>query len=226
MRSASKSAPKRFQASLERGDRRLGWTIARIPFDVAKVWGSRGRLRVRGSINGFAFRTSLFPTRAGGHFLLVNKKMQKGGKASLGAAARFEMEPDTEPRVAELPDELLRVFEEDHDLRAWYSKLSNYMRYEIGRWIKDPKSPETRARRADQMAERLLATMEAEIELPPMIRLAFSRDPRAWEGWNRMSPTHRRQHLMAFFHYRTPDSQARRLAKTIEACRQLADKQR
>jgi hypothetical protein len=74
-----KAIPKKFSAVLERIQSRLGWTIIRIPFDVGKVWGTRGQLRVKGEMNGFSFRTSLFPARGGGHILLVNKRMQKGG---------------------------------------------------------------------------------------------------------------------------------------------------
>ena len=55
---------KRFKGTLERMPGRLGWTIVRVPFDVAKLWGSRGALRVRGEINGFDFRTSLLDRKS------------------------------------------------------------------------------------------------------------------------------------------------------------------
>ncbi|HLI85402.1 MAG TPA: RHS repeat-associated core domain-containing protein [Bryobacteraceae bacterium] len=45
-----------------------------------------------------------------------------------------------------------------------------------------------------QLAERLLATMEAEEDLPPAPRLAFERNQAAREGWKRMSPPRRRNH--------------------------------
>jgi hypothetical protein len=88
-----KTAKKSFKGTLERMRSNLGWIIAWIPFNVHKIWGSRGRLKVRGEINGFAFRTSLFPTRKGEHFLLVNKKMQEGGGATEGSTAEFWLEP-------------------------------------------------------------------------------------------------------------------------------------
>src|SRR5262245_27823205 len=72
---------KSFGARLESANNKLGWTVVRIPFDVAKVWGKRGQMRVQGDINGFTFRTSLFPDGQGHHTLLVNKAMQKGGNA-------------------------------------------------------------------------------------------------------------------------------------------------
>lgn len=71
----------------------LGWVIVRIPFEVSKVWGVRGRLRVKGEINGFPFRTSLFPTGQGYHFLLVNKRMQAGAQANGGHQRTFVSSP-------------------------------------------------------------------------------------------------------------------------------------
>src|ERR1700680_160904 len=115
-----KQLKKSFEATLERLRSNLGWIIIWIPFNVRKIWGTRGRLRVRGEINGFAFRTSLFPTRKGEHFLLVNKKMQAGGQASEGTTAEFLLEPDTEERVVTLPTELKRILAEDRSLRRWF----------------------------------------------------------------------------------------------------------
>jgi hypothetical protein len=81
---APKSSARTFDAVLERSGNNLGWTIVRIPFDSARLWGKRGQLRVTGEINGFPFRASLFPDGKGGHSLLVNKKMQKGSGALPG----------------------------------------------------------------------------------------------------------------------------------------------
>jgi len=55
------------------------------------------------------------------------------------------------------------------------------------------------------MAERMLAVMDAEHGLPPVLQLAFAREPRALEGWNGMSPLQRRNHLFGIFYYRTPE---------------------
>ncbi len=219
-----KPIPKKFRATLERIQSRLGWTIIRIPFDVGKVWGTRGQLRVKGEINGFAFRTSLFPARGGGHILLVNKSMQRGGDVHQGMSAQFRLEPDLEERVAIVPAELKRYFKEDACLRRWFENLNYSTRNEIGKWIVQVKSPEARARRAEQMAERLLAVMEAEHELPPVLQLAFARDPRALAGWKRMSPSHRRGHLFAIFYYRTPEARTRRIEKTLQDATTFAER--
>ena len=224
MKRSAKPIPKTFHATLERIESRLGWTIIRIPFDVGKVWGTRGQLRVKGGINGFAFRTSLFPARGGGHILLVNKRMQRGGDVRQGMAAQFRLEPDLEKRMAIVPAELKRFLKEDAYLRRWFDGLNHSTRSEIGKWILQVKSQEARVRRAEQMAERLLAVMEAEHELPPVLQVAFARDPRALEGWKRMSPSHRRRHLFGIFYYRTPEARARRIEKTLQEASAFAER--
>jgi uncharacterized protein YdeI (YjbR/CyaY-like superfamily) len=226
MKSKPKPIPKTFRAPLERIQSRLGWTIIRIPFDVGKTWGSRGELRVKGEINGFAFRTSLFPARGGGHILLVNKAMQRGGDVRQGMTARFLLEPDLEKRVAVVPPELKRFFDEDAYLRRWFEKLNHSTRSEIGKWILQPKSAAARARRAAQMAERLLAVMEAVHDLPPALNIAFAREPRALEGWQQMSPSLRCRQLFAIFYYRTPEARSRRIEKVVQEAVALAERKR
>jgi uncharacterized protein YdeI (YjbR/CyaY-like superfamily) len=211
-----KTSTKSFEATLERSRSALNWVIVRIPFDVSNIWGTRGQLRVKGDINGFAFRTSLFPDGDGGHTLLVNKRMQAGAKAKAGAAARFRLEPDTEERIVTVPPELDRALAEDRGLRRWFDRLNHSTRNEISKWIVQVKSPEARERRAGQMAERLYATMDAERELPPILEAAFAGNPRAREGWDRMSVQRRRGHLLGIFYYSTPEAQARRAAKAVQ----------
>lgn len=213
----SKPISKSFQAVLERRGGGLNWRIARIPFNAAKLWGARGRLRVKGEMNGVPFRSALFADGVGGHFLLVNKRTMAGAKTGIGDVARFRLEADTEERVAVVPAEMKRLLAQSKQLGRWFDQLNYTTRNEIAQWITEVKSAEARARRAAQLAERLLATMEAERELPPALQLAFARNASARVGWERMSVAQRRQHLLAIFYYRDPEARARRIAKVVEA---------
>ena len=224
MKKNPKPIAKSFKATLERMASNLGWVIIRVPLDVSKVWGVRGMLKVKGEINGFAFRTSLFPTGKGYHYLLVNKRVQAGANASVGETAEFRLEPDTAERVIEVPAELQRILKEDRSFCRWFDQLNYSTRKWLTDLISNVKSPQARLRRAEQVAEQLLAAMEAEHELPPVLKLAFTRDPRAFAGWQRMSPTQRRGNLLAIFYYRNPDSRDRRIAKMLEDALLHADK--
>src|SRR5260370_6614291 len=148
MKANPKSVAKSFKATLERMPSNLGWVIIRIPFDVSKVWGTRGMLKVKGEINGFAFRTSLFPTGKGYHYLLVNKRMQVGANAAPGDTAQFRLEPDTEKRVATVHPELQRILNEDRSFRRWFDQLNCSTRKWITDLIVNVKSAQARVRRA------------------------------------------------------------------------------
>jgi uncharacterized protein YdeI (YjbR/CyaY-like superfamily) len=185
------------------------------------------RHRVRGSVNGFAFRSSLFPlsrTLRGesGFYLMVNKAVQQGAGVSLGQMAEVVLEPDMEPRPAELPEELTALLDEEPGLREWYDDLSESMRREIGKWVVDVKSDEARRKRAEQMAERLLGAMEGEKELPPIIAVAFRKRPKAKAGWEKLTVSHRRQHLLAVFSYQSPESREKRVGKLCDEAEKKA----
>ena len=182
------------------------------------------RLRVAGEINGFAFRTSLFADESRGFYILVNQAMQRGARVAVGHRATFTLWPDLEDRPAELPDELALLLDEEPGLRVFYDSLGEYTRREIGKWLAGVKSPEAQSGRAMQMAERLLATMEAEQELPPMIRTALERRPGAMAGWKRLTPAQRRAELMAVFYYQTPEARQKRVAKLCELAMKRAEK--
>lgn len=219
----SPSTQKNFKAVLEPLQSGLGWVIARVPFDVAKTWPVRRGLRVRCEIEGFPFRTSLFAKAGGeGHFLLVNKKMQKAAKASIGSQVRFKLEPDLEVRVASIPPELANALKGDRRLRKWFDGLSNSMRRYIGDWVSEPKSAESREQRAEKMAERLLLTLEGETELPPILHAAFLRRPLARDGWEAMTKVGRRNHLLAIYAYQGIEAREKRVAQVVEDALRVA----
>lgn len=216
---------KSFIALLEPDGTRLHWVIARVPFDVGKAWPVRRRMRVRGEIEGFAFRTSLFPDPRGwGHVLLVNKNMQTAADAGVGSRVRVWLEPDLEERPAKIPPELAGELKGNRRLQRWFDALSESMRREIGKWVDDAKGVETRRRRAEKMAERLMLAMEGEDELPPVLRAAFLRQPLAREGWNALTPAQRRSHLLGIFYYETAEARERRAAKAVEEALRAARK--
>lgn len=216
---------KTFRALLEPDGTRLKWTIARVPFDIAKAWPVRKGRRVRGEINGFPFRTSLFPDpRGSGQILLVNKKMQAGAGARQGDRVAIRLEPDLEEREAAIPAELARELKSEPGLRKWFDAMSPSMRREIGKWAGEPKSAASRQKRAEQMAERLLLAMEGEQETPPILRLAFQREPMAEAGWKAMTAAQRRGHLLGIFYYRTADARGRRAGQAVAEAMRIAKK--
>jgi uncharacterized protein YdeI (YjbR/CyaY-like superfamily) len=216
----SPSAVKSFTAILETLQTGLGWVVARIPFDIAKTWPVRRGNRLRGEIEGSSFRSSLMAYGgSGGHFLLVNKKMQAAAKAGVGSRVRIRLEPDLEERVAVIPEELAKALKEDKRLRRWFDGLNDYTRRVICALVSEARNADGREKRAARMAEWLLQTLEGEIDPkdpPPILKAAFQRQPEARVGWERMTPARRRNHLLGIFHLQTGEARDRRAARAVE----------
>ena len=128
------------------------------------------------------------------------------------------------PLLERFSGELRRILNEDRSFRRWFDQLNFSTRKWICDWIVSVKSPEARVRRAEQVAEQLLSTMEAELDLPPILKRAFAGDPRAYKGWQSMTPLQRRYQLLGIFYCRTPESRDRRIAKMLEDTLARADR--
>jgi uncharacterized protein YdeI (YjbR/CyaY-like superfamily) len=223
----AKSLVKTFKATLERGQASLGWTIIRVPRAVTDAWKTHNRFRVKGEIctegrDGFAFRTSLFPSGDGSFTLLVNKRMQAAAGVTLGSVATFRLEPDADQREVVIPAELKAALSDVASLRRWYDRLPYSIRKYVTDIVLGPKSPEARVRRAQMMAETLLSMQEGERELPPILEAAFVRAPLGRKGWELMTPTQRRGHLWGIFYYRSPEARQRRTDKAVEDAVRIA----
>jgi uncharacterized protein YdeI (YjbR/CyaY-like superfamily) len=219
------SAVKRFRGVLEPASNGLGWVIVRLPFEIEKTWKKMVRLRVKVEIGGEVYRTSLFGDAVrGGHFLLVNKKMQRTAAAKVGAMVDFAIEPDLDEREAVVTSEFERLLKRQKKLARWYGEQSESMRREVGKWLGAVKSVEARQRRAEQMAERMLLAMEGEKVLPPVVEVAFGRVPAARKGWEAMTLTQRRTSLLAVFYYQSPEARDNRVKRLVEDCLRAAER--
>lgn len=206
---------KKFRGMLQPDGTALNWVVVRVPFDASKVWPERKRMRVKGTINGFAFRTSLFGSARDGHLLLVNKEMQKGAGVRVGGTAEIVLEPDMEERVATVPPELEKLLKQNKVLKKWFESMSYSMRKYMEDAIRAGKSPAARVRQAEQIVERMMLAMEGEREAPPILQAAFRRSVRAAEGWKAMTPTQRRGHLLGIFYYKSPEARQKRADKAV-----------
>lgn len=224
-----------FQAVLEAVDSSLPWTVVRIPFDPTEVWPARVKLRVKGTIRAanqkaeaFAFSTSLQSSHALGYFLLVTGKMKKAAHVQLGALAEIVLEPDLEGRAATPPPELTKLFRSDRSVKKWFETLNYSMRKYIADTIAEPKAADARVRRAEQWVETMMLTMEGEVEPPPILQIAFRRQPLARIGWDAMTSIQRRTQFMAIFQCRGPEARAKRtewaIAEMIKAANRVGNR--
>jgi hypothetical protein len=88
-----------FKAKIE--GREIGAVAAiKPPVDVPEFFGRRARVPIRGTINGFPFRSSLMPM-GGCHMMPVNKTLRDGDGARPGEMVEGGMERDEAARTVE-----------------------------------------------------------------------------------------------------------------------------
>ena len=147
---------KTFQTTLIATGPKGAWTYISIPFDVHQVFGSRARVSVKGTINGFAFRNSLMPEGDGTHRMMVGKDMQAGAKASPGDTVKVTLERDDEERPVDIPVELAAALKTSKPAGAFFASLTPSQKRDYSGWIAAAKQEATRASRAAKAVEMLL----------------------------------------------------------------------
>jgi uncharacterized protein YdeI (YjbR/CyaY-like superfamily) len=58
--------------------------------------------------------------------------------------------------------------------------------------------------------------------LPPILQVAFRETPKARKGWDAMTLTQRRGHLMGIFYYQSPEARQKRVRKVIDEALRFA----
>jgi hypothetical protein len=152
---------KRFRVQLEqhKGTEAL---IITIPFDVQKTFGTRARVPVCGTINGYAFRSSIFPRGGdGGHYMVVNKQVRAGANVRSGETITVVMERDDEPRIITPPADLARALKANKAAQAAWDKISYSHKKEFALVIEEAKRPETRQRRIEKVIAELAASKKS-----------------------------------------------------------------
>lgn len=124
------------------------------PFDVLEVFGTRARVPVRGTINGFAFRSSLMPM-GGCHIMGVNRTMREGAGVKAGDIVEIVLERDEGERTVDVPPLLKKELAKSKTASANWEKQSYSNRKEMVRSIQEAKQEETRIRRLAKVMDIL-----------------------------------------------------------------------
>ncbi len=124
------------------------------PFDVVAVFERKGRVQVKGTINGFRFRSSLM-NMGDGHMMVVNAQLRAGAKCKAGDTVNVIMELDEDKRTVEVPAYLKKIIDWDPKAREFWPKLSFTHQKEYVREIDGAKKPETRDKRVAAMMNAL-----------------------------------------------------------------------
>lgn len=131
------------------------WSFFIVPFNVEEEFGQKNHVKVKGSINGIEFRSSLTPRGDGKHYMVVSKSIQESAGISKGDLIHVIMEPDADERQVEIPEIIQEVFKKNEEAGKTFEKLSYTRRKDFVDYILDAKKESTRDKRISQMLEEI-----------------------------------------------------------------------
>jgi len=140
-----------------------GGAFVDIPFDVEKAFGSK-KPKVKAMIEGVPYRGMLVrtPALAPGasvgsecHMLIILKGIREQIGKTFGDEIKVNVEADTEPRIIDVPKDLLKELKKDKDAKTFFDKLAYTHQREYVMWIEEARRDETRQTRIVKTMEML-----------------------------------------------------------------------
>jgi hypothetical protein len=146
----------RFTAPMRRLAGDLAWHYLEFPHDVETLFGTKGTVRVKGTINGVAVDRALMPTKSGIHIIIVGADIRRAAKLrKLGDMANTEVWLNTEPEKLDMPEELAETLDFLPEMKAEWDQLKPGIRRSMCHWIGSGKTVPTRAKRVAVLLKRL-----------------------------------------------------------------------
>ncbi|MDI6765785.1 MAG: YdeI/OmpD-associated family protein [Bacteroidota bacterium] len=125
-----------------------------VPFNVHEVFGTKAQVKVRGTIDGHTFRSSIMPM-GGKHMMVVNKEMRETIEKKAGDKVKVVIEIDTSPRIVAVPTDLKKALGRNLKAKKFFEESSYTNQKEYVQWIKDAKKKETREHRIKEAIKQL-----------------------------------------------------------------------
>ena len=131
-------------------------TGVEVPAKVVDGLGSTKRPLVRGTINGYTYRSAIAPM--GGTFMLgISEEVRNHAHVAAGETVEVDVELDTQPRDVEVPPELAKALAKDPKAKKYFESLSYSGKYRLVAPIANGKTAETRERNLAKAMQELKA---------------------------------------------------------------------
>jgi hypothetical protein len=137
----------RFDATLYAIDKRI---ILRLPEKASVKLPSRGKVSVKGMINGHAFQAVVEPDGKFGHWMTIDGKLQQTAAVCAGDTATLEIESLKDWPEPNVPQDLeTALAAAPKKIQDLWKGITPMARWEWVRWVKATENPETRKRRVE-----------------------------------------------------------------------------
>lgn len=143
-----------FDAVLKAGIR--GGVYVDFPYSVFENFGTRGQIRVYGTIEGQPFRLALAPMGNEFHALGIRKEITETIRKKVGDLVHVVLMEDKEPRIVEIPQDVKEAFDLNPGTEDLFRRYSFTHQKEYISTIIEAKKKETREKRIAQMISDFL----------------------------------------------------------------------
>src|SRR5260370_8355481 len=90
-----------FESALQNPDITGSWTYLVIPLNIEEIFGIKGQVKVRGTFNGYPYRSSAIPSGDGTHYMVVKKEIRDKINPTQGSIVTVTMtRAQEQPKVA------------------------------------------------------------------------------------------------------------------------------
>ncbi len=120
-----------------------------VPPEVVEALGGGKRPPVTITINGYTYRSTVFPYTAA-YMLPLAAEHRSAAGVEAGQEMEVTLELDTAPRVLEIPPELAAALDADPQAKAFFDGLSYSNKRVFTLNVEGTNNPETKARRVEK----------------------------------------------------------------------------
>jgi hypothetical protein len=126
-----------------------------FPYDTTDLFCTKGRVQVKGTIDGIPFEGTLSPM-GGCHVMGINKPMRETIHKHPGDTVHIIMEKDNSIRTVEIPVDFQDALDANPLANDKWNTYNYSHKKEVVAWINDCKKAETRIIRIAKAIQSLL----------------------------------------------------------------------
>lgn len=126
-----------------------------VPREVSNALGTRGRVDVKGTVNGRPLRAPAMPDGKGGHTIQLSRELQDLAGAGAGARVKVVLERIEQEAPVEAPPDLAKALAHHVPAKAGWEKMPPPSRRAWVEYVQQSKKPEDRARRVAEALARI-----------------------------------------------------------------------
>jgi hypothetical protein len=145
----------RFTAPLEKMNAQMAFMYVEVPIDVEMEFGTKGRVRVLGTVNGVAVDRALMPQKSGVHIIILGGDIRRAAKIKrVGDPVQVEFWKHPNPDELDLPEALAETLDFLPEMKAAWDALTPGMKRSMCYWVGSAKTEATQAKRVAELLKR------------------------------------------------------------------------